>query len=152
MVISGPHITEAQIARWVGDKVFGRGCEYHRDGAIFNPRKTGLVLKAGCLGRSEESYSVRVICKPKTIKGAVCTCPFEDGVGRCKHVAALLLTWISDPGRFIEIEPIETLLAGLSNKELRQLLVDLVDEQPQLELVLVRLIKGDEALAGLMEH
>jgi len=147
-----PQITESQIKRWVGDKVFGRGREYHEGGAIFSPRKTGFVLKAGYLGQSEGNYSIRVVCTPKTIKTAVCTCPFEDGVGRCKHVAALLLTWLSDPERFVEIEPMEKLLKYLSDRELRQLLLNLVHEQPQLELVLVRLIKGDEALADLIEH
>lgn len=147
-----PQITESQIKRWVGDRVYGRGREYHQGGAIFSPRKTGLVLKAGCLGQSEDNYSVRVVCTSKTIRKAVCTCPFEGGVGQCKHVAALLLTWISEPGRFVEMEPIDRLLEGLSDRELKQLLLDLVDEQPQLELVLVRLVKGDEALAELIDH
>lgn len=151
MEIVGPHITEEQVRHWVGDKVFGRGRDYHEGGAILSPRKTGLILKAGCLGQSEDNYDIRVICTPKMIKEAVCTCPFEDGVGHCKHVAALLLTWISDPERFVEIEPLEKLLEGLSDQDLKRLLIDLVDEQPQLELVIVRLIKGDEALAGFME-
>lgn len=143
-------ITEQQIKRWVGEKVFARGRDYYRNGAIFNARKTGLVLKSECLGQSEDSYSIRITCTPKTIKAAVCTCPFEDGVGCCKHVAALLLTWINDPDRFVEIESMEELLGGKTDHDLIQLILDLVDEEPRLEIAIIRLVRGEEALAKLI--
>lgn len=150
IIVDGPQITENQIKHWVGEKIFGRGRDYYRNGAIFNARKTGLILKSECLGQSEESYSVRITCTPKTIKNAVCICPFEDGVGRCKHVAALLLTWLNDPNKFVGVESMEKLLEGKSDRELTELILDLVDEQPRLEITLIRLVRGEEALAELL--
>lgn len=39
--------------------------------------------------------------------------------GRCKHVVALLLTWIDDPGAFMETE---TLMTTLENRSKAQLI------------------------------
>src|SRR5690242_19965733 len=100
-----PRVTEAQIRSRVGETSFARGREYFRSGAIYDARKQGRTLKAQCEGTSAPSYRLSVTFDEKGIAEADCSCPVGDG-GCCKHVAALLLTWLDRPQTFVEVEEI----------------------------------------------
>ncbi|HEU0115291.1 MAG TPA: SWIM zinc finger family protein, partial [Thermomicrobiales bacterium] len=59
-----------------------------------------------------------------------CDCPRG---GFCKHVVALLLTWIDAPERFEVRPPIAGVLAGKSHEELLALVERMVQQVPELE-------------------
>ncbi len=55
-----------------------------------------MTLKALCQGSAASPYRVEVTFSQKGIASTNCSCPVGAG-GYCKHVAALLLTWLHEP-------------------------------------------------------
>jgi uncharacterized Zn finger protein len=130
-----PQLSESDIRDWVGEASFGRGRGYFELGHILNPRRQGNVLKARCIGSQSLPYRVEVTLGPGAIAGGACSCPVGWG-GRCKHGAALLLTWLHQPGTFTEIEALETALKQRSLEELVALVMRMLNHYPDLERLL----------------
>jgi len=144
-----PQLDEDDIRDWVGERSFERGRAYFLQGAILNPSRQGTILKATCLGSSEKDYRLFAELRPEGIYAAHCSCPVGAG-GRCKHVAALLLTWLDDPDSFVETEDLSKVLTGLSKEELVALVLQMVSSEPDLE-ALIHLnastaLEGDQPL------
>jgi uncharacterized Zn finger protein len=132
---SHPNLSVTDIQAWVGSRSFSRGQSYFRQGAIFEPRRQGMTLKARCLGSSAPSYWVEVTLDDEGIVEAECSCPVGAG-GHCKHVAALLLTWLDDPQAFHESANLETDLEQRSKPELIALIRQMLKRYPDLEYLL----------------
>jgi uncharacterized Zn finger protein len=128
-------LIETDIQHWTGAASFGRGRSYFRRGRISHPRRQGNTLKADCQGSRAQPYRVEIILGPDGIDGGNCSCPVGSG-GRCKHAAALLLTWLNEPGVFIEVSDRETKLAQLGKEELITLIGKMLDRYPDLEMLL----------------
>ena len=96
-----PQLTESDIRRWVGEASSGRGQRYFRQGHILDPRRQGDTLKARCLGSRPQPYHVEVTLGPEGVVAGECSCPVGGG-GRCKHTAALLLTWLHEPDTLLK--------------------------------------------------
>ncbi|HWQ11768.1 MAG TPA: SWIM zinc finger family protein [Roseiflexaceae bacterium] len=131
---SPPRLTEADVRRWAGDASVQRGRPYVPD-ALFNLRRTGRTLKAGCEGSAPHPYRVEATLGARGVESARCTCPV-GGDGRCKHVAALLLAWIADPLSFAEVEDTTAALERRSKEELVALVRLMLARYPDLELLL----------------
>lgn len=100
------------------------------------------MLKASCSGSRYTAYRVTASFKNAGIGSCHCTCPVGES-GRCKHVAALLLTWVHKPELFERMPDIEKALQGKDKKELVRLIGYLLQYDPDLELVLAaRLTAG----------
>ena len=127
-----PSLSESDVRRRVGEASFERGRRYARDKAIFDARRVGRTLKAACHGSLPEPYYLHVTFGDGGIAEADCSCPVGDG-GRCKHVAALLLTWLDRPDVFAETEPVEQILKKRSKEELVGLIRQMVARHPGLE-------------------
>lgn len=65
-----------------------------------------------------------------------------DGV-HCKHVAALLLTWLNEPERFQEIEPLENALNQKKKADLILLIRQMITRFPELEELVHLSARGD---------
>ncbi|MBI3969814.1 MAG: SWIM zinc finger family protein [Chloroflexi bacterium] len=130
-----PAITEQDVRARVGDQSFQRGQEYFRSGAIIDARRQGMTLKARCEGTSAPYYRLSVTFDDKGIAAADCSCPVGSG-GHCKHVAALLLTWLDRPEAFVEVEELDTALARRSKEELVALVKQLLRRHPELDVLL----------------
>ena len=102
-----PTITEEDVRDFVGEGSFQRGQKYFRDNRIFDTRRAGMALKAKCEGSRSTPYRVEVTFDNTGIEDTDCLCPVG---GYCKHVVALLLTWLAEPDEFIEQQDIDTLL------------------------------------------
>ena len=79
---------------------------------------------------------------PQGIISGHCSCPV-GGAGRCKHAAALLLTWLHEPEAFHELEALETNLAQRSKGELVALISKMIGRYPDLEMLLELPSPGD---------
>ncbi len=130
-----PTVSEGAISDWVGSRSFQRGRSYFKSGAILDPRLQGNTLKAWCQGSRPQPYHLWVVCGTEGIKEADCSCPVGGG-GRCKHVAALLLTWSDQPDSFREVEELDTNLERHSKSELIALIKQMVKVHPNLESLL----------------
>jgi uncharacterized Zn finger protein len=127
-----PRITEAAIRSRVGEASFTRGQSYFREARIHATRRRGLTLEARCHGSRDESYRLSATFGPKGIDGADCSCPVGSG-GHCKHVAAMLLTWLSMPNAFGEVEEIAVVLDRRTKPELIALIELMIRNDPDLE-------------------
>ena len=130
-----PRLTESRIQQWIGDASFRRGVRYYRQGKILNPRRQVETLKALCSGSQPEPYRVEIRLGLKGIVAGHCSCPVGGG-GRCKHAAALLLTWLHEPETFQEVEDLETSLARRSKGELVALILKMIGRYADLEMLL----------------
>jgi uncharacterized Zn finger protein len=133
---------------------FSRGRGYARSRHIFQAVRRQTTLRARCHGSSGGPYLVEATLATagqKTKRNPVtfsCDCPRG---GFCKHVVALLLTWIDKPESFEVRPPIADVLAGKSREELVALIVRMLGEDPELEDLLALPIPasgaaGDEAI------
>lgn len=114
---------------------FQRGQEYYEGGAIYDPAwqatPAGVILMGHCEGSSAPSYRLRVELDSGGVRTASCTCPYDWG-GDCKHIVALLLTYLHEPEEFSQQASLADLLAGLEKEELLVLITRLVQDDPDL--------------------
>jgi uncharacterized Zn finger protein len=142
-----PHLTEAHVRELASEKSFERGQTYYRDGALLEPVRQVLELRAQCEGSDYEPYRVSATLTKNGIAETSCTCPYDYG-GICKHLVALLLTYVHTPQAFRPIPPLATLLAGRSREELIALISELIKREPEL-LPLVELsVATEQAVQG----
>lgn len=135
-------ITEETIRNHVGEQSFKRGQQYYRNNSISNQRRQGSVLKARCTGSYRNAYQIQVkLGRTKAISSARCSCPVGSG-GYCKHVAALLLTWLHTPDTFHLVQRTDDALEVRSKAELITLIKHMLKRQPDLELLLETPLPG----------
>lgn len=130
-----PKITIEDIEQWVGPVSFKRGEGYFFHNAIFETQRQGSMLKAKCHGSSASAYRVQVILDKENTIRAHCSCPVGSG-GYCKHVAALLLTWIEKPGAFEDEDNLDLNLVQRSKEELIAIIRQMLQQQPELAYLL----------------
>jgi len=128
-----PMITEEDVSDLVGDASFQRGQKYFREDRIFDARRAGMTLKAQCEGSRSSVYHVQAEFDDTGIADVACSCPVG---GDCKHIVALLLTWIARPETFIEQQDIDVLLQQSSKDELIALIKHMLLREPDLESLL----------------
>jgi uncharacterized Zn finger protein len=133
-----PTITEEDVRDLVGEGSFQRGQRYFRDNRIFDTRRAGMTLKAKCEGSRSTPYRVEVTIDNTGITDTDCSCPVG---GYCKHVVALLLTWLAEPDEFIEQQDIDTLLQQCEKDELITLIKQMLRRDPDLEYLLTTISK-----------
>lgn len=126
-----PRLTEAAIRNVTSEKSFRRGKEYYEAGAVSDLTRRGNILQAEVEGSHYEPYRVTIRLDAGGVVEATCTCPYREG-GYCKHIVAVLLTYVHKPHAVVERPSVEDLLAGLSREELRELLGQLLSDHPHL--------------------
>ena len=130
MPTSLPRLSEDLIKRYVPDPSFGRGRSYYRNGAIFDTVRRGNQIEGFCAGSTPEPYQVKVTLTKNGIAGNECSCPVG---GSCKHVVALLLTWVHAPDRFEARDSVDAMLERKSKYELTALIKEMLKRSPELE-------------------
>lgn len=136
-----PELTLADVRDWVGQREIDKGLPYAQGGAIVQPRRQGTTLKAQCWGTAPSPYRVTATLGETGIVKSDCSCPVG---GRCKHVAALLLTYLQDPEGFTEVEALRAPLEKRSKDELIALIEKMLERYPELE----RLVELPQVAAG----
>ena len=142
-----PTITEEDIRNLVGEGSFQRGQKYFRDDRIFDTRRVGMTLKAKCEGSRSTPYRVEVTFNDTGIETTDCSCPIG---GYCKHVVALLLTWVAEPEEFIEQQAIEVILQQCDKAELISLIQQMLRRDPDLEYLLTTVGKSGAPIDSLL--
>lgn len=122
-------LTESTLRAYASAQSFERGFSYYHAGAIYNTICQGNLLLADCAG--SDIYHLRVNLDEGGIQSASCTCPYEMG-GYCKHLIALLLTYLNKPDEFTERKSISALLENVDKSALVAILTKLADRQPEL--------------------
>lgn len=129
------HLTEEIIRQRASAQSYQKGYDYYRGWAIFNSSwqsiPGGVALTAYCEGSRASSYRLQVELDSGGIWTAFCTCLYDRG-GDCKHIVALLLTYLHRPEEFSEQKSPAELLAGLEKDDLLALITILVQKNPDL--------------------
>ena len=126
-----PNITEDQIKDRCTKNVFSRGEGYFYNEAIENAIFHDSTLSATCQGSEDTPYRVSVELTPTGIADAACSCPYDWG-GDCKHIVALLLTYIHEIDEIRSVEPILTAIAEKPKTTLLGIISELLKREPTL--------------------
>ncbi|MHB8647462.1 MAG: SWIM zinc finger family protein [Thermomicrobiales bacterium] len=130
-----PQLSEQTVRARFDPQSWQRGRQYARDGAIINARRQGMTLKASCIGSQPEPYRVEVTFNTRGIASADCSCPVGEE-GYCKHVVALLLTWLEHPELFIALEDMDAALERREKADLIALIKRMLLRHPDLDILL----------------
>jgi hypothetical protein len=137
-------LSEADIQAYSDDASFRKGYDYYLEHAIVEPILSESLLRAFYHRSSGSPYRVEATLLPAGDKSAHqvissgCSCP-RGGV--CKHLVALLLTWVHQPERFVVRSRLMGRLDEKSREELLALLEQLVQRQPDIEPMVELLIE-----------
>ncbi len=121
------HLDKWTIQNYVGLASFQKGEGYAINKAIRQGKLKNHVLTALCQGHEFDPYRVEVIFNSHGIQQSYCSCPVGAG-GKCKHVAALLLTWMEAPETFTEWEDLKGGLKAYDAPTLLEL-IDLLEDK-----------------------
>lgn len=133
-------LTEPDIRSLANSQSFDRGYNYYRNGYVYNMTRRGDLLASQVEGSQYEPYQVQVTLSEHGVEDAECTCPYDWG-GNCKHIVATLLYFIHNH-EVVEKKPeLATLLAGLTEAQLRQILLHVAEDQPDFVSAIEREIK-----------
>lgn len=126
-----PNLTHDQIQDRCTAQSFARGEAYFDTGMIGNPVLHGWTLSATCEGTEEYPYHVSVELMPTGIADADCSCPYDWG-GDCKHIVALLLTYVNMPEVIYSLDALLTALAEKPKETLLRVISELLKRTPEL--------------------
>ncbi len=124
-------ITESTLKSLSSPESFARGLELYQSNAVFDTFQQVNLLTGKCEGSSAPFYQLRVQLDEGGIQEASCTCPYDWG-GYCKHIVALMLTFIHNPDAFIKQNSIEELVGQLDKDVLVRLITQMIDKNPDL--------------------
>jgi uncharacterized Zn finger protein len=127
-----PKLTEADVRALATGQSYERGYSYYQRGYVNTISRRGDRLIAEVEGSGYEPYQVQVTLAESGIAGAECTCPYDWG-GYCKHIVAMLLTYIHEGDQVEEKPELAALLAELTAEQLQQIIINLAADQPGLE-------------------
>jgi hypothetical protein len=137
-------LSEADIQASTDGASFRKGYDYYLGHAIVEPTLSESVLRALCHGSRRSPYRVEATLWPAGAKSvrklALTSCSCPRG-GFCKHLVALLLTWIHQPESFVLRSGLMARLSMKTHEELLSLLEQLMQRQPDIEPLVEVLIE-----------
>src|SRR2546428_8850352 len=142
-------LSEADIQAYSDEASFQKGYDYYLHHAIVEPTLSESVLRAFCHGSGLSPYRVEATLLPAgensahKLASTVCSCPRG---GFCKHLVALLLTWLHHPDRFMVRSRLMGRLSEKSREELLALLDQLVQRPPDIDTMVELLVELPLAL------
>ncbi len=127
--MSRPKLTERTIRNLASEKSFERGRDYLVGGAVSDLVRRGDVLTARVAGNEFDPYAITIHLRDDGIAGADCSCPYDWG-GHCKHIVAVLLSYVHDADEVVQRPPVADLLKDLDHEKLMDLLLERVETDP----------------------
>jgi SWIM zinc finger len=137
-------LSEADIQAFTDDKSYQKGYDYYLNRSIIEPILSESVLRAFCHGSDRNPYRVEAALLPagetsaRKLAATSCSCPRG---GFCKHLVALLLTWLHQPESFIVRKGLIGRLSMKSHEELVALLEQLIQRQRDVEPLIEMLME-----------
>ncbi len=136
------NLTLDQIRARATEQSFARGQTYYKEGTIFDTVQRGSRIEGHCEASSQpEPYYVTAALNNEGIVETSCTCQYEYG-GDCKHIVALLLTYLNKASKFEQRTPINETLADRDKDDLIALIQKMVERYPDLQALVDRPVPG----------
>jgi len=115
------------------EESFSRGKVYFRNNAVSDLVRRGNVLTARVEGSEVAPYDVTIELHDGGVADMRCSCPYDRG-GACKHVVAVLLKFLAEPGGVAERSSLDELLGPLDREALAALFVKRSESDPDFVL------------------
>lgn len=109
-------------------QIWHRGEDYALEGRVTELCDADGTISARVKGSG--TYRVEIEYKGEEIISMFCTCPYAEGGGGCKHMAAVLYAWEQDPPP--TCAELEAALKSMSAEALRKLLLDMAQKDSKL--------------------
>lgn len=127
-----PEITQKQIQSRATSQSFSRGKSLYKNGSISQTVRRGDEIEARCRGSYPEPYRVWGKFNGSEITATGCNCEYDWG-GDCKHIVALLLTYLHEPERFEERHTLQAALMSRNKEDLVDIITLMVTRYPDLQ-------------------
>lgn len=122
------------IMRWknlFASRILDRGYCYYEDDYIESFTYNNGEIQASVLGSDE--YDVVIEIENDKITYMECTCPYAENGSKCKHMAAVLYKFeCEDESTFDQIVNINEFVNRLSEQEVRNILIGILDKDKKL--------------------
>lgn len=128
--MSDLNLSESELHDYASSKSYDRGEAYYQMGAVTDLTQRGDLLEGEVQGNDFDPYRVAVRWDDGE-PSATCTCPYSFG-GWCKHIIAVVLTYLHEPNSIRQGQTLEQLLDRLNDVQTQSLIQNLVAEFPQL--------------------
>ena len=126
-----PDLTPHQVRSRCTEQSYERGVAYFFADTISNQVLQDWTLSARCEGSDIRPYRTSAELDPSGIAATRCSCPY-DWEGDCKHIVALLLTYIEAPETIRRIGDLLAALALKPKSDLLQIISELLKRNPEL--------------------
>lgn len=123
------NLSEKDIRTRASAQSLAKGQSYYKNGYVNEIVRRGDVVTASVEGSEYEPYQVQITLSQAGVEAASCSCPYDWG-GDCKHIVAVLLALVHRAEEVEEKPTLETLLAGLTEAQLRQVLLHVAADRP----------------------
>ncbi len=143
-------LTERQILLRASGQSFHRGEKLYTNGAISSPVRRENEISAKCRGSYPQPYRVWAKFLDGEIAATSCNCEYDWG-GDCKHIVALLLTYLHHPERFGESEALHDVLMSRGKEDLLDIIEEMIGRYPELEDILEDIV-ADTAIGGASDQ
>ncbi len=121
-----------QIKQRTNDKTYKRGLDIYRQQNIIDPALRGDILEGYYQGSGLNPYHIQVELDDDAIRSATCNCGYKRG-DDCKHIVALLTTYVMEPDVFAQQAERDDPLLHLNKDELLNLVQQMVHRHPDLQ-------------------
>ena len=137
-MMSAPlEITQQDIQSRASSQSFSRGQTYYHNGYVSYTIRRSNEIEAECQGSYPEPYRVSAILDRSGIISTSCTCEYDWG-GDCKHIVAMLLTYLHEPEQFEERDTRENTLTSRSKEDLIDIIEQMIRRYPDLQDIVDR--------------
>ena len=143
-------LTEAGIRKFAGATIFNRGYDYFEQEMVYELNYDSNRIVAEVYGNYGD-YEVEIMSEGGEVE-AHCSCAYEDYP--CKHIAAVLLTFIHDKEKYIqqasqhqsEISSLKDKIRKLSRTDLMEIVISCLDKYPDFWRDMAVRLASDEKL------
>ncbi|MBI5001253.1 MAG: SWIM zinc finger family protein [Euryarchaeota archaeon] len=125
-------LKKTDIKRLSPEQIDERGRNYYKQNRVKNPTVQNKVMRADVVGT--DRYRVEITAEGNTPYELElsCDCPYQGGI--CKHVVAVLYTWIESPKSFTHSKDKKNELRSLNREQLVKILSNILEDNPELQL------------------
>ncbi|MEM6527739.1 MAG: SWIM zinc finger family protein [Chloroflexota bacterium] len=127
-----PEITLQQVRARASEQSFSRGENYYNTGAVSDTVRRGDEIEARCHGSYPEPYRVWIRVDASGIAATRCNCEYDWG-GDCKHIVAVLLTYLHQPHKFEARQTLQAALLNRSKEDMVDIIMMMVNRYPDLQ-------------------
>ncbi|HOH09137.1 MAG TPA: hypothetical protein PLF89_16560 [bacterium] len=105
----------------------GKGLAYYETALISRPAVFHNHI-SGRVGNYVENYDVRITFHENEIAGS---CPCQRSRKICKHIIALLYSWVNDGGEFLDVEDVLTEVRAMKKEQLLVVIENIIRQNPE---------------------